>query len=398
MNKKVALVGNSNNNLFSICRHLRELKIDANLFLMNEDPHFMPEKDSYNLDYMSFTKHVKWENYNFYDEKLVDEINKDLENYSIIFASAFAPMYIELANKKIDFFIPIGNDLYSLPFYEEPKFNFFYRLKRKIFPKKDFESMKKKMSLSQLNAIKKSKYIITSNKDFRPYLKKINCIEKVIPIQVPMLFHKNYVKSEISKFYDKSHWFKDFKKYRDNFDLIIFHHSRHVWKTKIDNYSDKGNNKLFYAFKKFLELENVNAAIITTEYGCDFQHSKELVKDLKLEKNVIWFPKLERKEIMIGLSLSDIGTSDFSIGWATGGVIFEVICAKIPLIGYRNNDLYENEKLYPIYNSKSIDEIYKSLKEIYNNKSKAKENALKSYKWFEEFAVTEPINKIVELI
>ena len=57
---RVAILGNMNNNGFAIMRYLRDLGVDAHLFLYRNDgigslDHFKPENDSFEID--------KWNNY-----------------------------------------------------------------------------------------------------------------------------------------------------------------------------------------------------------------------------------------------------------------------------------------------------------------------------------------------
>ena len=44
--KKIALIGNVNNNLFALMRHLRDLGYDAHLFHRPENDHFQPKADT----------------------------------------------------------------------------------------------------------------------------------------------------------------------------------------------------------------------------------------------------------------------------------------------------------------------------------------------------------------
>ena len=56
---KIACVGNMNNNMFAITRHLRFLNYDAKLVLSNEEQHFMPDADSLSEVDQSIIIHCK---------------------------------------------------------------------------------------------------------------------------------------------------------------------------------------------------------------------------------------------------------------------------------------------------------------------------------------------------
>lgn len=47
------------------------------------------------------------------------------------------------------------------------------------------------------------------------------------------------------------------------------------------------------------------------EYGESVLESKKLINELNIEENIIWLPKMSRKEIMFLLSSVDIGVGEF---------------------------------------------------------------------------------------
>ena len=49
-----------------------------------------------------------------------------------------------------------------------------------------------------------------------------------------------------------------------------------------------------------------------TEYGPDIAASKDLIKNLDLQKYVIWIPKQKRIEIFKYIEICDIGVSEFA--------------------------------------------------------------------------------------
>ena len=115
---KIALIGNMNNNNFSIMRYFRDLGADAHLLIYSNDgvgslSHFTPESDTFNIE--------KWQAF----------IHKtDIENgpSSVLFRMAWWGYYIELslmiANKGIIItYGEFGQKRYKRIDYVEHRYN-----------------------------------------------------------------------------------------------------------------------------------------------------------------------------------------------------------------------------------------------------------------------------------
>ena len=61
---KIALIGNMNNNHFSLLRYLRDLKLDCELLIFRgEASHFKPDCDTHNLNlWKPYIKHLTFTN------------------------------------------------------------------------------------------------------------------------------------------------------------------------------------------------------------------------------------------------------------------------------------------------------------------------------------------------
>ena len=70
--KKVALVGNMNNNFFSIARHLRDHGFDAHLFYNAQilGQHFHPHADTLKPKDLQYVHTVNWFKASFYDGRI----------------------------------------------------------------------------------------------------------------------------------------------------------------------------------------------------------------------------------------------------------------------------------------------------------------------------------------
>ena len=134
-------------------------------------------------------------------------------------------------------------------------------------------------------------------------------------------------------------------------------------------------------------------ALITFEYGKDVAASKDLVKELGLEKQVFWFPLMDRKEIMIGMSLSDLVAGEFRNSWFSYGVVFESMVASKPIMHFRNDELYTGLDLYPMIYAKEAKDIENALEHYTDRKDQLASIGTAARNWYEGNIVTKSLNE-----
>src|SRR5659263_494855 len=113
---RIALIGNMNNNFFSLMRYFRDLGHDAVLFLYREDgtganKHFIPENDSWSYNkWKPYIIHTRITNGKFH--RLLNifihrrKYKKYLESFDFILGCGFSPGLCNILNKKLDLFLP----------------------------------------------------------------------------------------------------------------------------------------------------------------------------------------------------------------------------------------------------------------------------------------------------
>ena len=118
---KIALLGNMNNNNFSLMRYFRDLGEDAHLFLYSTDgvgtlSHFKPQDDSIEFDkWAQFIHYLDFEE--SYRSLFIDPIrltrpvntNKVkyiFKNFDILIASGLTPAILDRCGLKLDIFYP----------------------------------------------------------------------------------------------------------------------------------------------------------------------------------------------------------------------------------------------------------------------------------------------------
>lgn len=344
---RVALLGNMNNNFFTLTRYLRELGFDAHLFMFPSDPaHFQPEADSFAADHKNYVHLLNWGNPFDLLKTSVNKIRNDVEGFSFFIGCGTAPAYLAKAGIQLDLVIPYGSDLYDLPFFKLVR-------PSKLLNYYVFTAWQKKGIRTARNIS-----IADTAEIFDKCLAKIGFAGKRLFAGIPMVYHKQYASEELLTTYSLSSYYTSFKTIRQEFDFVIFHNSRHCWKTERDPVSLKDNDKLFRGLASFRKkFPSRKVALVTFEYGKDVAASKQLVKELKLEKNVFWFPLMARKEIMIGMQLSDIVAGEFKNSWFTYGVVFESMVVAKPIMHFRDDKLYEGLELYPMIYAREVKDI-----------------------------------------
>lgn len=203
---------------------------------------------------------------------------------------------------------------------------------------------------------------------------------------------------------------KEYGSFLDQYDFVVFNHSRQHWKSfnvGLKNFDEFGglkrNDKLINAFAKYVKCSTFKRPIlILFEYGSDVGKTKELIKELKIEKFVKWMPIMDRKNIMFGLSKGTFSTNAFRENITDiGGVCYEFLAAGI---SHLNNciEAIENpkHKFYqsPMIHVLSEDDILNVFLDYEQNPKKYKEIGQKSKEWFDENLGLGLAQKYAELI
>lgn len=393
---KIACIGNMNNTFFTIVRYLRDRGIDAELLLTNyEISYFLPFNDTFDFEYKQYTKQLYWgmpKTFLFTSSK---KIKSDLMPFDFIMARSATPAFIEKAGRNIDLYVPYGGDIGSMPFLFETGIKGVLNFLFKIYQKKGIQN----------SFCINTQYF---HSVFKKKIEKLKILHKTHYFGVPQIYNKIFSNNTIEQYYNKSKWYPEFKKVRDKFDLVVFHQSRHVWnkskrlkKNEITPYCFKGNDILIKGFSKFVkDKPQVNACLVLFEYSRDFLDSKKLISELGIENNVRWFPVMPRKELLIGMSLFDISTGDFDIGWTTSGVIEESLAMGKPMLHYLDSEVpvIEGVSDYPFVNVQTASDIYNTLKDYCSYPSHYKKIGIDAGEWYDKYYVRKSIDKFVELI
>lgn len=390
--RRVALVGNMNNIHFSFLRYLRDLNVDAYLFLYkNEQPHFLPENDTWRIE--------KWKDFiiqtditNGLERKDLsiffyskNKISKIFKGFDIIICNGSFPIYAHRAKIAIDFFLPysVGMEFLSINMQSPIKF-----LSSWI------------MRVLQSRAINKSVNRIVTLDFTNENLLNFKLLKKSptflgLPMVYPELVDE--VPSWINKILEEQ------KKY----DLIVFSHVSHIWKNIPGNWavSIKKNQLLIEGFdlfcKKNPSLAN-RSKLYLLEYGPDVGETKKLISNYGIDRHVEWIPAMKRKELMILVNNADIGAGEFG-GLIWGGTGWEFMSQGVPFFQYVDCDDIAFKEItgheFPeIFNTDSPSTMAYHFANYFDNPELYKSKGRSLKKWFSETAGQNLVEKYIRLM
>lgn len=428
---KVALVGNMNNNNFSLLRYLRDIGVDAHLLLYSNDgegslSHFTPEADCWDLS--------KWEPYihktvipnapiavfdfpfswlisilSFFKSRFFSNviwmkpITKKIivETYSsfdCIIASGITPATLQRANIAVDVFYPYSSGIEFLNTGE-----FKIQLERGSYFRR---YIYRKVREKQLRGIRIAKNVINSEMYFtESVLNELNIKSK--KIFIPTVYNDfSQVEIKLSKTLLEAESIIELS------DFVIFHHARLKWNNN-GEYTDsewfqenKNNNWIINQYYIFLESNpSKKSILIILEYGPDVLETKKLIASLGIEKFVLWLPKMKRKEIMWLISKSTIVCGEFHVLPRTiwGSTGWEALAGGKPLLQYFDFEDNQFIKSYnvpepPILKIKNQEDILFHLNFFAHNSESCENFKRETLLWFQKYNGHNIAKEIYKLI
>ena len=388
---KVALLGNMNNNHFSLMRYLRDLGIDASLLLYSSDgkgnnSHFKPESDTWNIDkWAPFIVHTDLPNGGVKAFKYLFNsgyLKKLLNSYDIIIGNGFAPAYCYFINRNLDIFLPYALGGEFLYYSKTIKLKALIRNQvHKYF---------------QIAGLRQTKLICTIDNGWNnvKYFSKNKL--RINQLGIPMVYYESIPIQDLIP-----HEIRQYSYLIDNTGFSVFSHVSHTWKNFPSNHFDiKKNHYLIQGFALFLDRNRVkDCKLFLLEYGNDIIESKKLIRELGLNEHVIWLPKMTRKEIIYLIGRVDIGCSELG-GVIWGGTGWEFLCMGVPMIHYLDlsKKNYDDINLPPFFNVQTPEDIGNILENAYSNRSGLKKMGESCKQWYHDNNGTALANRYKEII
>jgi len=370
---KVALIGNMNNNFFGIKRYLEDFGFSCTLFVYKNLPaHFQPINDTWDIE-----KHrssiIKLDYGIPHIEFFKKEKKSIFEEFDICIGDGFTPFYFNRMGLKLDIFVPYGSDLSDLPFKKKLRFKSIKQLVYSIVHNLFISGVQKNGILNTTQIITMNNIELLSNA-----FEKLN--RTSLPFFTPMVYNEsNKNQADFSPYIDE--------KRINKFSFRVFSHSRQFWDD--GGLESKGSEKLIYGFSLF-NKKHKDSCLILFEYGPSVKNSKNLIRELGIENNVVWAKKMPRKYILVLIKkYASIGADQFQIG-LFGSTTYELMSQGIPVMNYLNLSPKEFKKKTglpspPIINVKTVSEIASALDEFYTNKEKLRQLGILVEKYFHKY-------------
>ncbi|WP_269623457.1 hypothetical protein [Prochlorococcus marinus] len=415
---KVALLGNTCNNNFAFLRYLLDLDIDAHLYLYSnegkgeENPIHAPEWDSYSASlYQDKISYLNIPNGiasvigrpdKFILPLNLSKLSKTLSKYDICVGSGLAPAIFLRMNKHLDVFTPYGIGLEWVADNEN---------KKKLETLNLEWPFRKLLTYFQLQGLRKTR-IVTS---WLPGITAEVFKNHSIPtryMHVPAYYVEQSTKSPIEalKTLDNS-LIKEITN-KDSFKTFSF--MRHYWvfnKKRNDKKTwmtcNKNNNFLIEGFSEFIkESNNINCKLFLSAWGQDLEESRQLVRDLNIEENVLWMPLMPRAQITYILNnYANLAVGEFIVSseehW--GSTAWECIALGVPFLQTVNYTEASFKQFWDyglppeILNVKSSRDVTHHMKSIYKKSYNACLRSYKNQDWFKANNAHSLTEKWVEL-
>lgn len=381
---KVALIGNMNNNHFSMMRYFHDLGVEAHLFkFQNEFKHFQPECDTFEIE--------KWQPF-IHQTTIIDGDFKQLikfkkkflydtfNGYDYYIGNGMTPVYLNKAGIRLDIFLPYGIGIEYT--YRQNKSGIGDFIKEKI------------VKFVQEKAIKKNVSIVCTSEE-KTIKKSLSLGKRTERLSIPMVYYKESgsVNWPVSD---------EIRKRIQTADFKLFSHVSHVEHDgKI--YQIKRNDILIDGFARYIHNNpEHNSILILLNYGNDTDFTKKLIKEKGIESKVVWLPLMMRKDLMFMISKIDIGASEFG-GYTWGGTGWEFLClGKIffHFINMNESEIKEtlSATIPPFINTNDSDYIAEKLEYYYNNRIELKNNEKIIKEWYKVNAGFELAAKYLKLL
>jgi hypothetical protein len=387
---KVGIFNNMNNSNFCLARYLRDLGHDVTLFLLGEQPHFMPDKDTYDSNDLNIVQSLNWYKIGHWKTSAA-EIRTVTDKFDFLIGSDMVPAFFYKAGVKLDLMFPHGGDIFYKPYFKYDR-----RLPLRAQVGLYYEKYCQRKGLRNCGTVS-LQYL---NENFEYHLKKLRITHNRSYAPAPSLYWPQYegVKFEIAK--ESNPYYLRVAQIKAECELLIIQQGRHEHSDPLSLHY-KGNEKLFKAVQNLIIHHGINAHLVLFEYG-DVELSKRCIAELGLTNSVTWLPLMARKDLMPVLSLADVGVGILGDeSHILYGSANEILVMKVPLLHYLSEEAIKKQgfrKIYPYLNARSIEDATGRLLDVYNHSDRIKLEARGGLDWFKECVIEATLTEITALM
>lgn len=402
--RKIAIIGNMNNNGFSLLRYLQDAGEDVTLLLYRNDgrgtlSHFRPNSDCWDIE--RWSPHIRripvtngflsvppmglgivlwffWTAWSLTRgnpllSRVVSapEIREILAAYTHIIGSGVAPALCHRAGRKIDIFFPYAQ---GVEFVESPTIRKL-RSNPLLRPIAVFFGFALR---NQIAGIQGAQNVFNAERGItEEVLCKLGV--KSLAIGIPMVYQDSSeatTYSLLSKLEEKL----------GTFDFACISLTRQLWE-------EKRNDLFLREFARLLgDNEGTGIGLILSEYGPDVRRARSLINALGIEEFVVWAPLMPRKLTRVLARQCDVAIGEFITTRRTfwGGTGWEALADGKPFLQGFNFEDEEFEKTFgfpepPILKVQKEEDIYCQLEWALKNPDRLKEISSESAEWFSDW-------------
>ncbi len=364
---RIAFVDNMNNNFFSFANYIYDImaegwdvNVEANVYEVSTTPaHFAAQADTWTP-----VEHLPWVR-KFSLFKI-----REIAAHDLVIACGWSVGVLAAFGIRVDLIRPDGAELYEVPYGRGGG-----GLEKLI-----------RMALAPLQryGIRRSRHVVRD-----PAYAPLDVAANRLGIRWESATTPNVYRMSLK---DTETW-----NFLRDYDFVVFHHGRHLWKTcdgELPGGPELGgnmrNDKVIRAFARFVEESAyTNPVLVMFEYGPDVEATRELVSSLGIASRVKWMPIMQRKEVMAGLSRSHVCCAEFREGLCGfGSTCMEAMCLGIPLLTHTRGMLEASDHyLYkaPIIDALSEEDILKVLKDYERDPAPMKEIGEAGRAWYDKY-------------
>jgi glycosyltransferase involved in cell wall biosynthesis len=409
---KVALLGNMNNNNFTMMRYFRDLGVDAHLLCFSNDgagtlEHFKPENDTWQIEkWRPFIHKLDIDNAStaiFGAPRKIQlpptrkHLRKLFQGYDFFIGSGITPAILGRIDLRLDIFYPYATGVEHVGTHE-----LMSSMRRSFVRRVWLEGIRRR----QMKGIQQAKVCINAEMSVTDDV--LNSIGvKAVRYPIPMV----YTGDDELDIEVPQRLVAPLLRISDS-EFTVFSHARLLWMrdsllTEEEWQSaSKHNDWLVEGFAGFCAKKpETKACLVLVEYGPDVAATKRLCSQLSINDKILWLPKMSRKELLVLLKTCDLGVGEFYIdqGAIWGGTGWEVLACGKPLLQSVNFSSAEfidhfGYELPPILDVKSSLDVEKHLLSLFVDKVKRKSIGRASRQWFDSHNGIELAKKWLRLI
>ncbi len=162
----------------------------------------------------------------------------------------------------------------------------------------------------------------------------------------------------------------------NNCTQIIFSVARHNWAVK-------GNDKVIHGFALLKERLGKGPKLFLADWGQEMERSRVLIRQLKLEDDIVWLPPLPKRCLADYVNASDVVLDQFILGCFGTTTPEAMACGKPVILYYRPED---HEWCFPehapILNAYSAEDIAVALEQVLTDPEQSRALGQRAREWF----------------